>query len=44
MDELLEYIDELEKIIYVYNTPKPDLKTVVDELIYKAKVIRSTEY
>lgn len=40
---LLEYIDYLEKEIYVYKTPLKELsiKEIVDELVYKAKVIRS---
>ena len=42
-ESLLEYIDELEKELYVYQNEHIDIKTVVDELIYKAKAIRGNE-
>ena len=43
MDELLDFIAELEKEVYVYTTKKynitPDLKEIVDELVRLSKEV-----
>ena len=44
MDKLLEYIDELEKDLYFrpsFNMDKHTVKSIIDELVYHAKVVRS---
>lgn len=42
VEDLLNYIDKLEKETYFYcNSQEIDIKKVIDELIYKVKVIRA---
>lgn len=40
VEDLLEYIDELEKELYIYQNKNLDAKTIIDELVYKTKCIR----
>ena len=40
VDGLLQYIDELEKEVYIYQNKNLDAKAIIDELIYKVQCIR----
>lgn len=40
VEDLLQYIDELEKEVYIYRNQNLDAKAIIDELIYKVKCIR----
>ena len=42
-DLLIEYIRELEKEVYIYRNKNLEVKTIVDELLYKVKCIKGDQ-
>lgn len=42
-DLLIEYIRELEKEVYIYQNKNLEVKTIVDELLYKVKCIKGDQ-